>query len=54
MFFNILLICIVSFVIIFTLGFIGQIIYLIVTPSEKLTTTDCLRKNILFKFLKIK
>jgi hypothetical protein len=40
--------------VIFSLGFIGHLIYLLVTPSRKLSIEDFGRKNILFKYLKIK
>lgn len=40
--------------IIFFLGFIGHLIYLLITPSKKLSTEDFGKKNILFKYLKIK
>jgi hypothetical protein len=39
---------------IFFLGFIIHLIYLLVTPSHKLSIDDFGRKNILFKYLKIK
>ena len=54
MFINIVMVVILMIATIFFLGFVAQIIYLIVTPAKQLTTVDCLRKNILFKFLKIK
>lgn len=40
--------------VIFFLGFIGHIIYLFITPINKLSTSDFGKKNILFKYLKIK
>lgn len=51
---TIVLIVILIISIIFFLGFIGHLIYLLVTPSRKLSTEDFGRKNILFKYLKIK
>ncbi len=51
---NILIVVIVIIATIFFLGFVGHIIYLLVTPSSKLSTEDFGRKNILFKYLKIK
>jgi hypothetical protein len=54
MFINIIMMVILIVAIIFFLGFIVQIIYLIITPAKQLTTVDCLRKNILYKFLKLK
>ena len=54
MFINIIIVAIVIIATIFFLGFIGHLIYLLVTPSRKLSTEDFGRKNILFKYLKIK
>jgi len=54
MFINIIMMVILIVAIIFFLGFIGHLIYLLVTPSNKLSTSDFGRKNILFKYLKIK
>ena len=51
---NILIVVIVIIATIFFLGFIGHLIYLLVTPSHKLSTEDFGKKNILFKYLKIK
>ena len=51
---NIVLIVILIISIIFFLGFIGHLIYLLITPSNKLSSEDFGKKNILFKYLKIK
>ena len=51
---NILIVVIVIIATIFFLGFVGHLIYLIVTPSNKLSTEDFGKKNILFKYFKIK
>ena len=47
-----ILILIIS--IVFFIGFIINLIYLIITPANKLSTENCLRKNILTKYFKIK
>lgn len=54
MFINILITAIVIIAVIFFLGFIGHLIYLLITPSNKLSSEDFGKKNILFKYLKIK
>jgi len=54
MFINIVMVVIVMIATIFFLGFIGHLIYLLITPSNKLSMEDFGRKNILFKYLKIK
>jgi hypothetical protein len=54
MFINIIMMVILIVAIIFFLGFIGHLIYLLITPSKKLSTEDFGKKNILFKYLKIK
>jgi len=52
---NIIIITVIFIIaVIFFLVFIGHMIYLIVTPSNKLSTSDFGKKNILFKYLKIK
>lgn len=51
---NIIITVIFMLAVIFFLGFVGHMIYLFVTPSNKLSTSDFGRKNILFKYLKIK
>lgn len=43
---------IIIFAIIYGLGFIGQLIYILFTPPSKLSTGDIKRKNILSKYLK--
>lgn len=54
MFSKIIMIAIFIIAIIFFLGFVGHMIYLLFTPSNKLSVSDFGRKNILFKYLKIK
>lgn len=54
MFINTIMIIILIMAIIFFLGFVGHLIYLLITPSNKLSTEDFSKKNILFKYLKIK
>ena len=54
MFINIVMVVILIVATIFFLGFIGHLIYLLITPSRKLSTEDFSKKNILFKYLKIK
>lgn len=54
MFINIVMVVILMIATIFFLGFIGHLIYLLITPSHKLSTEDFGKKNILFKYLKIK
>lgn len=39
---------------IFFLGFIGHLVYLLVTPSFKLSTDDFKKKNILCRWVKFK
>jgi len=51
---NIIMVVILIVATIFFLGFIGHLIYLLITPSNKLSANDFGRKNILFKYLKIK
>ena len=51
---NILTILFLIISIIFVVGFIINLLYLIMTPADKLSTEDCLRKNILTKYFKIK
>jgi len=36
------------------LGFIGHLIYLLITPSIELSIDDFKKKNILFKYIKFK
>lgn len=43
---------IIIFAIIYGLGFIGQLIYILFTPPSKLSTEDIKRKNIISKYLK--
>jgi hypothetical protein len=52
MFVNIIIMAILIIAIIFFLGFIGHLIYLLITPSKKLSTEDFGKKNILFKYFK--
>lgn len=54
MFINIVMVVILMITTIFFLGFIGHLIYLLIIPSRKLSTDDFGKKNILFKYLKIK
>ena len=54
MFINIVMVVILMIATIFFLGFIIHLCYLLVTPSRKLSTEDFGKKNILFKYLKIK
>lgn len=54
MIFEIIAILLLIISIICFIGFILNIIYLILIPSKELSTEDCLRKNILTKYLKIK
>ena len=49
---NILMTVILIVAVIFFLGFIGHMFYLIITPSHKLSTEDFGKKNILFKYFK--
>ena len=51
---NIIMIAILIIAIIFLFGIILQWIYIIFTPSSKLTFEDCQRENYWYKFLKIK
>lgn len=51
---NILMTAILIIAVIFFLGFIGHMFYLIITPSHKLSIKDFGKKNILYKYLKIK
>lgn len=51
---NILIIAIFIIAIIFFLGFIGHLIYLIITPANKLSIEDYSKKNIVCKYLKRK
>lgn len=51
---NILTILFLIISIIFAAGFIINLLYLIIIPANKLSTEDCLRKNILTKYSKIK
>lgn len=49
---NILMTVVLIITVIFFLGFIGHMFYLIITPSHKLSTEDFGKKNILFKYFK--
>jgi uncharacterized membrane protein YqiK len=51
---QIIMIAILVVAIIFLLGILIQIIYLIITDSRDLTLIDCKRKNYWYKYLKIK